>query len=161
MSPSLSDTWHFLQTVSCSHQEGAKKCSNLAKLHSTLVWTLGILLKLWHVLPACGAVSTGSKWVVLEQHSWVRHLLASAWHQLRGPIELSSKTYLASLVFLWREIQMGRTWEYRVWFSSHGPWQHLTCCLIRQCVDSLSSSKGLSNTMRWCWTDRCLEHVRN
>lgn len=33
---------------------------------------------------------------------------ASAQHQLKGPIELSSKTYLASLVFLWDEIQKGR-----------------------------------------------------
>lgn len=72
MSPSSSDTWLSVQTMSCSHQEGAKKHSRLVKLHSTLVRTLGILLKVWHVLPACGAVLMGSKWVVLEQHSWVR-----------------------------------------------------------------------------------------
>lgn len=33
---------------------------------------------------------------------------ASAQHRRREQIELSSKTYLASLVFLWDEIQMGR-----------------------------------------------------
>lgn len=55
------------------------------------------------------------------------HTEASAWHQVRGLIEFSSKIYLASLVFLWSEIQTGRVYEYYVWLSCRGPHQHLIC----------------------------------